>query len=526
MSSNTLIKKLTQVTAFSAFLIGSVGFIGSANAAPGGVPGPPDDGGGGAPPQDFGDLIILYRDASGVPYLTAGDPAPNGTGLCQQPLPSDACLLTPPDGCTLVAGDPADVAGTLVVPVNTDTCAVTAACATCTEEVDFGRTSVARSSVEVFESQLADVVVNLATSDCVVSLDPAGRMVTGTILDDTVDPVLYSTSAIDSPLQNLAIYRELILTGTIGVSLAQGATVLDTAARGLGVASDKTGEVNVDQVAYLNQIMGLSDPATLTILDPKLCIDVREEVLGTVQLVEKCFLDYTVPPPDTLVAYDYVRNTNFLGLPAPAYIPDTGPVPGWFEYLAVLDLGLPSFQILQGPITTAVFADEPFSDDNIGGFTQASDDTRAVINFMHDWPIPDADVYATAVPCEELAGITYDVSISDVSGLSVPKNYVNGGEREFTVTVANAGPDPASGTVTVTASTGTEDDVVWGPYEFTDLAAGASESFVQLFTITTSSDTIDWTAVAFAEFDVIEDNNTVTATSTVKASGGGGGNPN
>ena len=177
---------------------------------------------------------------------------------------------------------------------------------------------------------------------------------------------------------------------------------------------------------------------------------------------------------------------------------------------------------------TAVFADELFSDVNIGGFAQASDDTRAVINFMHDWAIPDADVFATAVPCEPLSDITYDVSLSEESGLQVPKNYVNGGEREFTVTPANAGPDAASGTVTVTASANGADVEEW-VFTFNDLAAGASESFVQLFTITTTSDTIDWHAVVEAEFDVIESNNTADATSTVKASGGGGGgggNPN
>ena len=498
MSSNTLIKKLTQVTAFSAFLISSVGFIGSANAAPGGIPGPPDDGGGGEPPQDFGDLVFLLRNDSGVPILDAEQ--------CQQPIAfqTDADGTCPDTLLNCSGEDPC------LVPVDPTTCAVVTEFAGCTQEVDFGRVNVSRAPASVFEQQLADVVVNLATSDCVVSLDPAGRMVT-------------SAGTIDSPLQNLAIYRQLMLTGSIGVSLPQDATVLDTAARGLGVSSDKTGEVNVDVVAYLNQIMGLSDPATTTILDPKICIDVKEEVQGTVQLVQKCYLDYG--------AYDYGRDTNFVALPAPPYIPETSPTAGWFEYLAFVpgtELD-PRFQILEGPIMTAVFADELFSDVNIGGFAQASDDTRAVINFMHDWAIPDADVFATPVPCVATSDITYDVSISDVSGLQVPKNYVNGQEREFTVTVANAGPDLASGTVTVTASTnGTVEEWV---FTFDDLAAGTSESFVQLFTITTSSDTIDWTAVVEAEFDVIESNNTVTATSTVKASGGGGGgngggNPN
>jgi len=490
-------KNLTQITAFAAILIGSIGFIGSANAAKGGIPGPPDGGGGGEPPQDFGDLIILLRDANGVPILDAN--------LCQQPIafPSDTCTLTD-----------------ATVPVDPDTCAVEAEFAGCTQEVDFGRVNVSRAPASVFEQQLADVVVNLATSDCVVSLDPAGRMVT-------------SAGTIDSPLQNLAIYRQLMLTGSIGVSLPQDATVLDTAARGLGVSSDKTGEVNVDLVAYLNQIMGLSDPATTTILD-KICIDVREEVQGTVQLVQKCYLDYG--------AYGYIRDANFVALPAPPYIPDTGPVAGWFEYLAFVpgtELD-PRFQILEGPITTAVFADEPFSDVNIGGFAQASDDTRAVINFMHDWAIPDADVFATAVPCEALDEILYDLAISEESGLQVPKNYVDGGEREFFVNVANNGPDTANGTVTVVATANGESidcgvaDCTWTLPPIVGLLEGQTASFTQLFTITTTSDTINWTATVVADppgTDPVLGNNVQTATSSVRASGGGGGgngggNPN
>ncbi len=48
----------------------------------------------------------------------------------------------------------------------------------------------------------------------------------------------------------------------------------------------------------------------------------------------------------------------------------------------------------------AVFGTDPgFLDGNIGGFAQAADDTRAVIDFMHDRPVP-LD-YETPVPlCE------------------------------------------------------------------------------------------------------------------------------
>ena len=134
----------------------------------------------------------------------------------------------------------------------------------------------ARAPDSVFESQLADAVVSLATADC-ITLDPAGRMV-----HSRVDGDIVVSKTIDSPLQNLAIYRELMLNGTIGVTLPATWDTLDIAARGLGAASDKTGELNLDMVAYLNQIMGLTDLGTSTVLDPKICETYREEVQGNI----------------------------------------------------------------------------------------------------------------------------------------------------------------------------------------------------------------------------------------------------
>lgn len=500
-------KRMFALTVAAA-LAGLLAYSGIGLAAPGGIPGPPDDGGGNEPP-DFGDLIKLYRDPSGVPYLTDDS--------CWQPLPSDTC----PVECVLVPGV-GGVAPPDVIPVDPNTCAVTAACAICTQEVDFGRINEARSPDEVFASQLEDVVVSLATADC-RTLDPAGRIVASNVDDTTLDNL---AKTVDSPLQNLAIYRELILTGTIGAPLPEGADILDTAARGLGAASDKAGEVDVDLVAYLNQIMGLSDPLTTTILDPKICIDRKQEVQGVVQLVQECFLDYG--------AYGYNRALNFSGeltvdgdgLPDPAYIPEGAPEEGWFEYLALVPASDPPlFEIVQGPITTAVFADEPFSDGNIGGFAQASDDARSVISFMHENQVP-VD-FETPVPCTASGDIFYDLSISEQSGLQVPKNYVSGGEREFFVNVANLGPDTANGTVTVVATyDGGPSD--W-ELSFEDLLAGQTASFTVFFTITTTSDTINWTATVVAEppgTDPNSGNNSVDAVSSVRAAGGGGGNPN
>lgn len=474
------------------------GYVGSVSAAPGGVPGPPDPGGN--EPPDYGDLIILYRDAYGVPILT------DEIHLCRQPIafPSESC--TPDCG----GMDPC------LIPVVPETCAIEAGYEACAKEIEFGRVNEARSPETVFETRLEDVVVNLATADC-ISLDPAGRLVTSRVEDGIVN-----TSAIDSPLQNLAIYRQLVLTGYLGsdpgIALPDGALI--TAARPFGVASDKTGEVNVDMLAYINQIMGLTDAGTTTILDPKICINVREEVMGVAQKVQKCFLNYE--------PFAYRRVANFGVLPAPAYIPELEPMEGWFEYL---DLWLEAtgedpdlFYVHQGPVMDAVFGIEPGdTDGNIGGFAQAADDTRAVIEFMHQNPAPEG--YATAVPCEGSGDVFYDLSISEQSGLQVPMQYVNGTEREFTVTVGNesGSPDAASGTVTVTAKEGDELIETWS-FAFADLGPGMSESWTEMFIIDLGhSGSITWTATVEAEFDVNPLNNTVIVTTNVKNTAGGGG---
>ena len=542
MSNIPMMKRFTLATMIAAVVLGIAGLIGSADAArkvcdDGTFP--PCDGGGGddgGAAPDFGDLIILYRDTDGVPWpseaVIVEDPETGEDvdgGLCWQPIafnfsdPADPEDLCPAD-CVVDSFPP----GADVVDVNQYNCGVAEGCSGCTQEVDFGRINAVRSPDDVFDRQLEDVIVNLATADC-VTLDPAGRMVASRVADDGT----VSSSTIDSPLQNLAISRQLLLTGTIGAPLPQGADVLDTAARGIGAGSGKSGEVNVDLVAYLDQLMGLTAPGTVTILDPKLCETYREEVQGVIQLVEKCFLDYG--------KYDYTRDTNFGALPAPAYIPAGAPAEGWFEYLALVpETDPPLFGIEQGLITTAVFGDAEATDGNIGGYAQAADDARAVINFMHDWPMPDADVYATKVVCEASVDIAYDVSISDVSGLQVPKNIVDGSsDREFIVTVANAGPDDATVTLTVTAIPdaggtvlanleGDDPDAGFIPspfvFEHIVIEAGMSETFTALISVDIGQrTTINWTAVAAAPDDVNLSNNTATAVSNVKVTGSGGG---
>ena len=452
-------------------------------------------GGGGAAPPDYGDLIILYRDYRGVPILDENQ--------CQQPIgfPSDTCdLVCEEEPC--------------LVPVDPVTCAIDMSYATCTAEADFGRTNLSRSSDDVLASQLEDVILNLSIADC-TSLDPAGRMVHSRWEGEEL-----VTSTIDSPLQNLAVYKQLVRTGDIGVPLPEDASPLDTAARGFGVAIDKAGMVSIDLLAYLNQILGLTEGTTY--LGDPICIDVKEEVMGSIELVEKCFLNYGV--------YNYMRSTNFGALPSPAYIPESDPTEGYFEFLFPDGDG---YIVKSGSILEYAF-DSMDTDPlvNVAAFAQAADDTRAVINYMHNWPVPgEAE---TAVPCdaEPNGDDIYDLSISEMSGLQVPKMMVADTEgREFVVTVTNGGPDIASGHVTVTATPAAGGDVLIdgepGPFvfEFENLQNGMSYATTQHFTIGEpyAVTSIVWTAVVYGEYDANPTNNSVTERTNVKLTTGGGG---
>ena len=527
--------------------------IGPGNGLGGGQGSGQGGGGGGGDAvvtPDYGDLIILYRDDYGVPIpspeVLVEDPetllmVPGGQ--CWQPIAFNVeDTLACPAECVV----PSVPAGEAVVLVNQYSCGIDVGCSGCTQEVDFGRMNNARAPASVFESQLDDVVVNLATADC-VSLDPAGRLVTSRVetveveLDEYVDVV--TSGAIDSPLQNLAIYKQLMMYGYLGdenFPIVLPASALDTAARGLGAASDKGGEVNVDKVAYLNSLMGLDDVPT--ILDPKLCETYRKEVQGVIQEVEKCFLDYS--------SHGYARQTNFSALPNPGYVaPRFGQESqiGWFEFLAPLDVSTPyyeTFKVGRDRILNRVFgSDLGFQDGNIGGFAQAADDARAVINYMHSWPLP-AD-YATPLvstaDCSASPDTDFDVSISEKSGLQVPKNIVDGSsDRELIVNVANAGPDAATVTLTVTAEQPVDDGIVMvnldgddpdagfiqSPFVFPSviIAAGGSHSFSAFISVDIGEQTtINWEAIADAPGDVITSNNTRTAISTVRATSGRGG---
>jgi hypothetical protein len=525
-------------------------------AAPGGGGG----GGGGTP--DYGDLVVLYRDANGVPILSESqlvtDPETGlevSGGLCLQPVAAVGVDIVDVDGVSIDCAKTPD--GLCLIPVDQYSCSLLPGYASYAQEIEFERINVARAPEDVMARQLEDVLIGLSTADC-IQLDPAGRLLYQT-LDITADPVgrlhfqtqdsnrsdrdtitdeyltqtEYLAKTVDSPLQNLAIYKELILKGQLGdpaIVLPQPWArygFLDQAAKALGAATSKEGAVNVDLVVYLNQIMGLSDEATATVLDPKICIDYRDEVQGQMVMVHECFLDYS--------DYAYRRRVTYRSLPYPAYLPEEGTIAGVFEYLAFLqydEADRPLFHILDARILPTVWpsfdtlgringALPGFTGGNIGGIAQAADDARAVILFGHNNPIP-AGWATPPLACTGGHQIAYDVSINATSGLAVPVMMVaNDDGREVIVTVGNSGPDAATGRVTVVGVlNGTT--VADKTARFTDLAAGAGKSWAFMF-VAPEVGTVSWTATVTAPDDAYLPNNTVTGTTEVMAGGGGGG---
>ncbi len=436
----------------------------------------------------LGDLVVLFRNDSGIPILTAEK--------CQQPLAAD---------------------GT-VIPVDPLTCAVVAGNEARLQAVDFARMSVARSPAKVMDKQMADVLVNLSTTQC-LTLDPAGRLVYSNPDSADVDRDGNTTellsSAVDSPLQNLAIYRELMTNGSLGapaITLPKPFPeygILDTAAKALGAAADKGGKINIDLAVYLNQILGLDLSTTPTQL-PKTCIDIKQEVKGVVQTVNKCFLDYS--------AYDYERAQTYGNLPFPQNIPAKDSKIGVFDYLTptltfAAD-GRPLFNIISAPIVPTVFVSLPIR-YNIGAFAQASDDARAVIDFMHSHPVMAG--YEAPVRCEGSVAPPPLPAVDVSSKLQMPTRMVGNTSREGTLTVSNLKGAPATGSVQLVGKDSAGKQLLVYQNNFNALAAGKSVSFIFPFTGPNYATTITWSATATTAGDNNVTNNMATFKTTVTA---------
>lgn len=273
---------------------------------------------GGGRGQLFGDMWVILRSDQGVPVLT-----PEGY---VQPLDADGNPIALDD-----EGKPIDESLTV--------------------EVELGRLNVSRAPAEVLERRLAEAVDNL--NDAVsLSTDAAGRLVF------TVDG---EDKTIDSPLENLALYKQLISTGEIaGLTVDPGAmpglehlvdgqlTAADytSAASFLAGAADKTQPLNVDKMVYLNTIAGVEGGLPAPSGD------------GT-------YVDFS--------SFSYDRSGAYDGQTADVLVRQADG----------------SYQTVTIDVYQEVFGGQDY--DGAGtadAFAQAADDARAVINYVHEYAPP------------------------------------------------------------------------------------------------------------------------------------------
>ncbi|MBW8303849.1 MAG: general stress protein, partial [Brevundimonas sp.] len=219
-------------------------------------------------------------------------------------------------------------------------------------EVELGRLNVGRSPGSVLDNRAEEVVTMLNAADA-VSLDAAGRLVV------TTDGV---AKTIDSPLENLAIYVALMTLGTIpGVTDLPGTEfdhlidgVLTTAdmvsaTSFLAGATDKASVLTADDVAYINAVLGINTTK-----------------VGDVTYSD---IDYSSFAYDRSDAYADVTAEVLVQQPNGTWVTTT---------VNVYDV---------------VFGGEDYTGSGtFSAFTQAAEDSRAIVNYIHEYAIPADEV--------------------------------------------------------------------------------------------------------------------------------------
>ncbi|MBC2730472.1 hypothetical protein [Thiobacillus sp.] len=182
----------------------------------------------------YGDMVVLLRDANGAPIL-------NSAGLVQviaYVYDTNGNLVPLKDASGNLVTIPYNAEGDLETSIN--------GVPVYSAEVELGRLSVGRAPTKVLTHSLDEAMSKLTASGAVIALDSTGRL--------TVNGV-----TIDSPLENLALYETYMKTGTLpGVTLPAN---FNPAAL-LAAAADKTGNISVDTVVYMNSILGINNGTT------------------------------------------------------------------------------------------------------------------------------------------------------------------------------------------------------------------------------------------------------------------------
>ncbi|MCW3787695.1 hypothetical protein [Plebeiibacterium sediminum] len=319
--------------------------------------------------DDYGDLYVLARHDDGVPYmgslLVSGE---QGDEIVWYPLvlayDVDGKLVSSTntvDGLISVEGVPY-----LVFDVNSEG-EMQSLNSYFPKEVEFGRINLIRSPNSVLANGLAEAIstlTDLGEGDYITT-DGSGRLVAVHGEEDWLINVdEEDDNTIDSPRENMAIYKELMqngFDGELGFLLDEGNTIaaedlLLLAASAYAAGSDKTGTVLKDEIAYTNGFMEAYN---------------AEDVIALTDFYAEC--------DDS-----YYKNLMFYNFRDYEYDRENTYRYKWIK-VTTLD-GQGSYNVDVFSILDKVIFSEKSSGtvSNLEGFTMACDDAVQVLEFIHE----------------------------------------------------------------------------------------------------------------------------------------------
>jgi len=325
-------------------------------------------GGGNGGGTDYGDLVVCLRTADGVPiYLPfAGE---NSTEYLPYPIKFDDTYGKPvTDVNSYYATFDYDEEGVLVEEEGFFV-----------KEADFGRTSLTRSPQRVLDAALAEAIVALTQNGVTnITTDASGRLVAiigaedwVVNFDDIVGNEEDNDKTIDSPRENMAIYQSLMGNGLSELaaiaSYFSADDVMNLAVGALAAAGDKTGNISVDEIAYMND----------WVIDWELLDEGTERLFPDEK--DRNYFNYAGFSYDRQLTYEdkYVRITTL------------NPDGSWSEsYESLYDV-----TPWTSPSKLVDWANG--QNTNITGFANAADDAVQVLEFIHS---SDLIVYSPHFP--------------------------------------------------------------------------------------------------------------------------------
>jgi hypothetical protein len=339
----------------------------------GGKGGNGGNGGNGGSSGLYGDLVICLRSPDGIPiYYEIYNEEHNTTDYFAWPIKvaiSDDVPLRTPDDVTYVTFDLNDEGEVIDDDPYYDV-----------KEVEFGRLNIVRAPQSVLDNALNEAITSLTQTGITdITTDASGRLIAiignedwMVNYDDDFTNDEINDKTIDSPRENMAIYQELLGNGLSGdlsflSSYFTENDVLRLAYGAIAAGADKTGNMIVDEIAYMNDWLLKWDA------------DNVDQALNSPDVKGRKYFDFSGFSYDRDAVYSnkYVRITN---------LNSNGT---WdYEYLSLLNAV---------PWTTPNKRIQYNGGQNIDitGFSNAADDAIQVLEFIHESDLYEYSPYFT-----------------------------------------------------------------------------------------------------------------------------------